>query len=87
MAMNLVRISKVDEIPGFPIKKSTLYKWHHLQKYPELFVQIGGAVFVNMDKFEEMIANGGTRRRRVQRRERNGCKGVERRTAMVAQRG
>lgn len=86
MRMNLVKISKVDEIPGFPIKKSTLYKWHHLQKYPELFVHIGGAVFVNMDKFEELVAQGGTPRGRVQRQERKGCKGGERRTANAAQR-
>lgn len=57
---NLLRVSKVNEAPGFPLRKSTLYKWLHCGKHPELFVRLGGAVYVNLDKFDELIQNGGT---------------------------
>ncbi len=59
---NLLRISKVDERPGFPLKKSTLYKWLRCGKCPELFVRLGGAAYVNLDKLDELIRNGGTDR-------------------------
>ncbi len=36
---------------GIHFKKSTLYFWHHKRKYPELFVKIGGRVFVDSDEF------------------------------------
>jgi hypothetical protein len=58
---NLIRISRVNEVPGFPLRASTLYKWVHVKKHPELFVRLGGAVFVNVNKLDELIAKGGTR--------------------------
>ena len=57
---NLVRISKVNAKPGFPLRASTLYKWVHTRKHLDLFVRLGGAVFVNLDRFDELIENGGT---------------------------
>jgi hypothetical protein len=55
LAGNLVRISQAG---GLPLKKSTLYKWKHLNKHPELFVKLGGAVYVDLDAFERFIEEG-----------------------------
>jgi hypothetical protein len=55
---NLLRLSRVDETPGFPLKKSTLYKWVHTRKHPEVFVRIGGAVFVDLDAFGRLVEKG-----------------------------
>jgi hypothetical protein len=59
----LLRLSKIDETPGMPIRKSTAYKWHHIGRFPQLFVKIGGCVCLNLDKLDEFISNGGTRRK------------------------
>ena len=59
---NLLRISKVNKTPGFPLRASTLYKWLHCRPHPELFVRLGGAVFVNLDKLNQMIEAGGTQK-------------------------
>ena len=32
----LIRISKVNDVPGFPLRASTCYKWIHTGKHPEL---------------------------------------------------
>ncbi len=61
MTNNLLRVSKVNDTPGFPLRASTLYKWIHTRKHPELFVRLGGAVFVNLTKLDAFISNGGTR--------------------------
>jgi hypothetical protein len=61
MKTNLIRISRVNDTPGFPLRASTLYKWVHVRKHPELFVRLGGAVFVNIDRLNELISKGGTR--------------------------
>jgi hypothetical protein len=55
MENRLVRLSKADFLP---LKISTLYKWKHLGKYPELFVKLGGAVFVDLDYLEKIIEMG-----------------------------
>jgi len=55
---NLLRLSKIDEIPGFPFRKSTLYKWVHVRKHPEIFVRIGGAVFLDLDAFNALVEKG-----------------------------
>ncbi|MGO8761917.1 MAG: hypothetical protein ACLP2P_08465 [Desulfobaccales bacterium] len=49
---NLCRISKADDLP---FKKSTFYKWAHLRKYPQLFVKIGGALFVDLKALADLI--------------------------------
>ncbi len=54
----LLRISKVNQTPGFPLKASTMYKWIHCQKHPELFVRLGGAVYVDLDRLEGLINAG-----------------------------
>jgi hypothetical protein len=52
---NLVRISKIKDLPFFPLRPSTLYKWRTTRKHPELFVTLGGCVFVDMNKLDELI--------------------------------
>ncbi len=60
--MNLLRIAKVNNEPGFPLRAATMYKWRHLGKFPELFVQLGGAVYVDLDEFEKLIHAGRRKR-------------------------
>lgn len=55
MKTNLIRLSKAD---GLPLKKSTLYKWKHLGMYPQLFVKLGGALFIDLVALEELIEAG-----------------------------
>lgn len=57
---NLVRISRSDKDPRVPVKPSTLYKWKHTNRYPGLFVQLGGAVFIDLDRLGK-IAEAGRR--------------------------
>jgi hypothetical protein len=58
MAANLVRLSKAGNHPQIPLAVSTLYKWRHLQKFPQLFVELGGAVFIDLSALQELIENG-----------------------------
>ncbi len=60
---NLLRVSRVNDRPDFPLRASTLYKWIHKQRHPELFVRLGGAVYVNLDKLDEVIRKGGTKQK------------------------
>ena len=55
---HLIRLSKVNTTPGFPLKASTLYKWKHTRKYSDLFVKLGGAVFVDTRRLEKIIEAG-----------------------------
>jgi hypothetical protein len=55
---NLVRISKAESMP---LCKSTLYKWKHLKKHPQMFVKIGGALFVDLDVLDRIIEAGRQR--------------------------
>jgi len=52
---NLIRVSKADNLP---FKPSTLYKWRHLGKYPEIFIKCGGALFVDRDRLEKILEAG-----------------------------
>lgn len=49
---NLVRVSKAD---GLPLKKQTFYKWFHCKRNLGIFVKLGGALFVDLDKFQQLI--------------------------------
>ena len=61
MKSNLIRLAKADSLP---LCKSTLYKWKHLEKFPRLFVKLGGALFVDLNVLDEIIEDGrlGARR-------------------------
>lgn len=54
---DLIRLSKADET-ALPLKKSTLYKWKHLQKHPDLFVKLGSAVFIDLKMLNKLIEAG-----------------------------
>lgn len=47
-----MRVSKAQDLP---LERSTLYKWHHTQRCPEIFVKLGGALFVDLDRLEQLI--------------------------------
>jgi hypothetical protein len=55
MKNNLIRLAKADSLP---LCKSTLYKWKHLGKFPQLFVKLGGALFVDLNVLDEIIEAG-----------------------------
>lgn len=57
MGKNLVPVATWEQRqPHF--KRPTLYKWMHLQKFPGLFVKIGGRLFVDEDVFNRIIEQG-----------------------------
>ncbi len=55
MKKNRIALSTVNSIAGFPVKASTLRKWRHINKYPNLFVSLGRKVFVDMDELERLF--------------------------------
>lgn len=55
---NLVRLSKADNDPRIPVRKSTLYKWKHLKKFPRLFVKISGACFIDLNELANIAEAG-----------------------------
>ncbi len=54
--MRLVRIEK-DELEryGIPFNRRTFYNWHYRGVHPELFVKIGRKLFIDYDKFLELV--------------------------------
>lgn len=54
----LLRVSKITKANSLPWEKSTIYKIHHLNKYPKLFIKVGGALFIDLDVLDEIIENG-----------------------------
>lgn len=54
---HLVRLSKVSDETS-PLSRSTLYKYHADGKYPQLFVKIGGAVFLDQREMEKVVEAG-----------------------------
>lgn len=53
--MNLVRVRRAK---GLPFAPATLYKWHHIKKYPKIFLKVSGALFVDVDALHEIIEAG-----------------------------
>ena len=52
MRKNLVRVSKADSLP---IRKSTLYKWHHMRTFPQIFIKLSGMLFVDIDELDKLL--------------------------------
>lgn len=53
---NLVRVSEIPRLPiKLPYKPQTFYKWWHLKKHPEIFVKLGGGLFLDLNRFEQLI--------------------------------
>lgn len=59
--MNLVRVRRAKG--QLPLASATFYKWHHVKKYPEIFIKIGGALFVDLDRLEKILEAGRGRPR------------------------
>jgi len=56
MQRNICRISELPKkYPDFPFSRSTLYKWKHTGRYPEIFIKISGTVLVDLDRFETLL--------------------------------
>jgi hypothetical protein len=53
---NLIRVSKWQD--SSLVAKSTLYKMHHLRRYPGLFIKLGGALFVDLDYLSRILEAG-----------------------------
>lgn len=52
----LIKVRKEDlEKAGIPYKQKTLYKWHTTNKHPEIFVKIDRSLFINSEKWEELV--------------------------------
>lgn len=54
----LLRVSRIPEDGTFPFAKATMFKWHHLGKFPELFVKISGALFIDLDELDRIVEAG-----------------------------
>jgi len=52
---NLCRVSEAKK-RNLPVASSTLYKWHHLKRYPEIFRKFSGFLFVDIKALEDLIA-------------------------------
>lgn len=55
MSRRLLRVSKITESHGLPWKKSTCYKLNHVNKIIGLFYKIGGQLYIDLDKVDEII--------------------------------
>jgi hypothetical protein len=56
---HLVRLSKIKKThPDFPFEPSTLYKMRVQGRFPNLFIKLGGAVFVDLTALEKIIEAG-----------------------------
>ncbi len=58
-----VKVSKVNDIQGFPVRAATLYRWIHMGKHPELFRRLGRTVFVKTTALFELIEQGEMKKR------------------------
>ena len=56
MNMNLISI-KNEELrkAGIPLSRNTFYAWSSRGKYKEMFVKLGGRLFIDTDKFWEIV--------------------------------
>jgi len=40
---------------NIPITQKTLRKWHHIKRFPEIFVKVGGKLFVDLDAWGTVV--------------------------------
>ena len=55
---NLLAVKAIKPGENFPFTKSWAYKQVHLQRHPGLFVKIGGSLFIDLSKFQELTEKG-----------------------------
>ena len=58
--MNLKRLIHLPD--DFPVSLRTLYNWHSTNKFPGLFVKIGGNLCIDMDQYEEIATRKETQK-------------------------
>ena len=49
---------------GIYFKPSTLRKWHHLGKYPEIFIKLCSRLFIDLDKWRDLVEKAKADRER-----------------------
>jgi hypothetical protein len=54
---NLIRVKDV-EVEGLPFKVATFYKWIFVKRHKEIFVRMGRNVFIDVDKFNDLMEKG-----------------------------
>jgi hypothetical protein len=52
--MDLVRVVEAEKA-GLPFKPATYYRWWHLRKNTQIFVKLGGALFVDRDRHSALL--------------------------------
>ncbi len=52
---------------GIPFTANTLYNWHSKAKFSDIFVKIGGKVFINANIFFEKVANQSFKKTKKQK--------------------
>lgn len=60
MQRNLKRVSKIER-GELPFERTTFYKWRYEEKFPGLFVKCAGALFVDLNKLDQIIEAGRQR--------------------------
>lgn len=56
MLERYVRVSQIKKLPfKLPFERSTLYKWHHLGRYPHLFKKLGGILLIDLEALRSLI--------------------------------
>lgn len=56
--MTLLRVSEIQRGVNFPLSRAWAYKAMHLKQHPGLFVKVGTALFVDLEKFRELVESG-----------------------------
>lgn len=53
----LISVASQEELErgGIPFKRYTILRWHSTGKYPEIFVKIGGKVFINHEAWTKLV--------------------------------
>ncbi len=59
--LNLLRICEIEQGKNFPLSKRWAYQVYHRRHFPGLFLKIGRAVFIDLNKFEAMAQAGKLR--------------------------
>jgi len=50
---------------GIPFTRKTLYSWHSRGRHSELFVRLGGSLFVDVEAFRRWVAKAKKIKRQV----------------------
>jgi hypothetical protein len=68
MAVETKKYARVSKLPTthpeFPYKPATMYHWHHVGKFPEIFLKFNGILFVDIGALYQLIEAGRNNRSR-----------------------